>query len=97
MKCTLYTKNGIVLKSDGESINRSAFNNPDIVKAEFEHLGHKESFLLTSGKRLIFYKEMTMNSPLQTSYCIGYQYTNGRNFKHIVKIRSNGSVEVEDK
>lgn len=95
MQCIIYTRNGAVLKSNGETINRSIFNNPDIVRADFEHLGNKETFLLTHGKRLIFYKEITMNSPAQTTFCVGYQYTRGKNFKHITKFRPDGKIEVE--
>ena len=94
MQCSFYTKNGMVLKSTGD-VDRNIFNNPDVVKAEFEHSGHTFSFILTEGKRLIFYKEHTMNSPLKTTYCVGYQQKlKGRSHKIIIKINPEGNVEL---
>ena len=94
MQCVFYMKNGMVLKSTGD-IDRTFFNNPDIVRAEFAHLGNKINFDLVNGRRLIFFKQVEMNSPVQTTYCIGYQMTvKGRNQKYICKINPNGVIEL---
>jgi len=90
MQIVLYTKDGMELKSKN-SVDKTIFNNPDVVKAEFKHLGAKLSFLLTQGRRLIFYTET--NSP--TTYFVGFQQTvKGRNYKYIMKIKNNGEMEM---
>lgn len=97
MQCVFYTTKGIQFRAS-ENVDRSIFNNPDIVRADFEHMGNKISFNLIKDRRLIFYKQVEMNSPAQTTFCVGYQKTiGGRNLKHIIKFRSDGSIELEDK
>lgn len=92
MQCEVYFKNGMRLVSS-EDLVKSAYNNPDIEKVVLMRDNKKWTIELTPLDRLIFWRDISLSSPAQITYNIGFQRTiKGRNFKSIMKILPNNEV-----
>ena len=97
MQCEVHLRNGIRLSSN-EDLVKSIYENPqEIEKVLLMQKGKTVIVPIKSGMRLVFFREITCNSPPETTFNIGFQKTiGGRNFKAILKILPNNEFILTD-